>query len=54
VPPRIPDTPDEYKYSQNKHDSGEKSIGLTVIFEDKIAAQEYSVCTQQEEGEYSL
>ena len=50
----FPETPDDDKYSQNEHHSGVESIGLTVIVENKIAAQEYSVGRQQQEGEYSL
>jgi hypothetical protein len=53
VLPDIPNTPDHHKQAWNKNDASIKLIRLTVIVENKIAAQEYAVDCQQQEGKCS-
>jgi len=44
VSPDLPETSDQDKNAQDKYDSGEKSVGITIVQKYKIAAQEYAVC----------
>ena len=54
VSPELPETSKQYEYTQDKYDSGEKAVGITIVPKDKITAQESAVCCQQKEREYSF
>ena len=54
VSPELPETSKQYEYTQDKYDSGEKAVGITIVPKYKITAQERAVCCQQKEREYSL
>ena len=44
VSPELPETPEQYEYTQDKYDACEKAVGITIVPKYKIAAQERTVC----------
>ena len=47
-------TSKHYENTQDKDDSGEKAVGITIVLKYKITAQERAICCQQKEREYSF